>query len=380
VTVQLVRVDVSCSIWGERFDEPLADIFAVQDAIAERVMRALLLRLTGEERAGLGKRDTDNVEAYHAFLKGRYHWNRRTEESLTRAIEHFEQAIEQDTTYALAFTGLADCHLVLGGFGFASLRQSVARARAAALNAVQLDERLAEAWTSLGLVSLYSCRWPEAEQQFAKAIDLSPHYPTVHNWRACYLAGVGRPDEALAAGERALAADPLNLTWNMGVGHFCYLTRRYDQAIAQEVRTLELEPTFFLAHWILALSYEQQGHAEQALAAAEQAVMFSGRSAFMLGILGCLYGRSGRAREAKAVLAELERLKKRRHVSPQHLAFVHAGRGDRTEAFNQLEEACEQQELPLVYYLKSAPLYDDLRTDPRFAGVLRCVGVADGSS
>jgi DNA-binding winged helix-turn-helix (wHTH) protein/tetratricopeptide (TPR) repeat protein len=380
VTVQLVSVGAGCSIWGDRFDEPLADIFAVQDAIAERVLRALLVRLTGEARSGLGKRDTDNVEAYQAYLKGRYHWNRRTEEGLTRAVEHFEQAIEQDKTYAHAFTGLADCHLLLGGFGFTSLRQSVALAQAAALKAVGLDQSLAEAWTSLGLASLYSWRWSEAERQFAKAIDLSPHYPTVHNWRAAYLAAVGRPGESLAASEQALAADPLNLTWNTGVGHFCYFTRQYDRAIAQEVKTLELDPTFFLAYWILALAHDQLDRASMALAAAEQAVMFSGRSAFMLGFLGRFHARSGNVREAKAVLAELERLKKRRHVSPQYLAFVHAGRGDRTEALNQLEEACRQQELPLVYYLKSAPAYDDLRADPRFADVLQRIGVADGPS
>jgi DNA-binding winged helix-turn-helix (wHTH) protein/tetratricopeptide (TPR) repeat protein len=379
VTVQLVSLDAGCPIWGERFDEPLADIFAVQDAIAERVLRALLVRLTGEERSGPGKRDTDNVEAYQAYLKGRYHWNRRTEESLTRAVEHFEQAIEEDNTYARAFTGLADCHLVLGGFGFASLRQSVAQAEAAALKAVGLDDSIAEAWTSLGLASLYSWRWPEAERQFAKAIDLNPHYPTVHNWRACYLAAVGRPGDGLTASEQALAADPVNLTWNTGVGHFCYFTRRYDRAIAQAVKTLELDPTFFLAYWVLALSYDQRDQTDEALAAAEQAVMFSGRSAFMLGFLGRFYGRSGNAREAKAVLAELERLKKRRHVSPQYLALVHAGRGDRTEALNQLDEACRQQELPLVYYMKSAPVYDDLRADPRFADLLRRIGVADGS-
>jgi tetratricopeptide (TPR) repeat protein len=269
---------------------------------------------------------------------------------------------------------------LLGGFGFTSLRQSVALAQAAALKAVGLDQSLAEAWTSLGLASLYSWRWSEAERQFAKAIDLSPHYPTVHNWRAGYLAAVGKPDESLAASEQALAADPLNLTWNAGVGHFCYFTRQYDRAIAQEVKTLELDPTFFLAYWVLALAYDQRDQAGKALAAAEQAVMFSGRSAFMLGFLGRFHARSGNVREAKAVLTELVRLKKRRHVSPQYLAFVHAGRGDRTEALNQLEEACRQQELPLVYYLKSAPAYDDLRADPRFADVLQRIGVADGPS
>jgi TolB-like protein len=376
VTVQMVDVRTGSPLWGERLDETFADMFAVQDAIAERVADSLLVRLSRDERSRLRRPYTADSEAYHAYLRGRFHWHKRNREGLERALGHFQQAIERDPAYALAYTGLADTDLFLSGiFGATRLRDAVARARAAAARALAIDDELAEAHASLALAELFDWNWSAAEREFLRCLELNPSYASAHNWYACLLTGLGRLEEGMVAAERALHADPLSLVASMGVGHFRYFARQFERAIEQERRTLEMDSSFYQAHWVLGLSYEQIGRHEDAVAALEKASVHSGGSPVMLALLGRAFGLAGRADAAHDGLARLSEVVPGRHVSPECLALVHDGLGEADLALAHLERACDERAFWLPFYLKAAPLYDRLRSHPRFAAVLRRMGL-----
>jgi TolB-like protein/Tfp pilus assembly protein PilF len=374
VTVQLLRVQDGRQLWADKFDEKFTDIFALQDAISERVASALALQLTGSEQDRLRKRYTENAEAYQLYLRGRYFWNRRTAESLQKGIEYFTQAIEKDSRYALAHAGLADSFIILGNFGLLPPNEAYPKARAAAEQALKVDPDLAEAQVSLAFVkSLFERDWPGAEAGFRRAIELNPNYGPAHQWYGVSLAGAGRLDEAVAELKRAQQVDPLSLTINAVVGWMLYLARDYDRAIEQEKLVLEMDTNFALAHRYLGLAYEQKGMYTEAISEFQKAKSLSGARPLDAGSLGHAYAVAGRAAEARQVLKEVNERSPQVYFPALDVGLIHLALGEKDLAFEWLEKAVQERS-PWLTHLRVDPRFDPLRSDPRFTTLLNRIG------
>jgi DNA-binding winged helix-turn-helix (wHTH) protein/tetratricopeptide (TPR) repeat protein len=371
VTVQLVSVEDAAPVWGARFDERLTEVFALQDSLSARLAGALVANLSAEDKGRLSKRYTTSVEAYHLYLKGRYHLAKRTEEGLKKAEGHFQRAIALDPGFAMAHAGLADsCLLLSFFFGEGRVSESVAKARAAARRALELDDTLAEAHEVLGEAELFDWNWAEAQRALEAAIALNPGYASAYNRYAIFLAAVGRVEEGIAASRGAVEADPTSLMWNAGVAHLLYMGRRYGEAVDQALKTLEMDAGFHPAHWMLGLAYEELGRLDEAVASLERARELSGGAPLIRALLGRAHGLAGRRAEAEAALSDLEQLSAQRDVALDCFALVHTGLGQQDRALGWLERGCAERSLCVFYYLKAAPLYDRLRGDPRFTALL----------
>lgn len=368
VTVQLVPLGPGLPAWAEKFDEDLSDIFAVQDAIAERVAGVLALRLEASERKRLRRRDTENVAAYQAYVKGRYFWSRFTGPSLEKAFACFQEAAERDPSYALPHAGLADGYVILGFSGLLPPKDAWPLAAGEARRALALDESVAEAHISLGYVSLFQdWDWELAGRELERARDLSPNSPAAHQWYALYLDLLGRFEEATREVERARALDPVSLVVNTMMGLQSYLARDYDRELEQMRRTVELDPGQFLGHWGLGLALQHKGQPEEALGEHRRALELLGGSAFMKAVLARSLAVSGRGDEARAVLAEIAQASG--YLSPYQRATIHVALGERDEALACLEGAGEDRD-PWLVWIKVDPMLDDLRADPRFGALL----------
>jgi DNA-binding winged helix-turn-helix (wHTH) protein/tetratricopeptide (TPR) repeat protein len=355
--------------WAGHFDEKLTDLFAVEDSIADQVTRALTLTLTEEERQRLSRRNTENTHAYHAFLKGRFFWNKRTEDGLRKGITQFDEAIAHDSEYALAYVGLADSYNLLCAYGALPPQEGFPRARQAAERALELDEHLAEAHTSLAYATLHFYRdWALAEREFLRALSLNANYATAHQWYGGYLAARGRFDESLAEIEQAHRIDPVSLMINADIGWLSFFARQHDRAIEQLRKTLEMDPNFALAYWLLGLNKEQKGQLEEATADFRKAVSLSEDIPFALASLGHVLGRSGKRDEAAAALEELLRLSARRYVSPHSIATVYIGLGQSAEALEWLNRAADERSNWIIF-LNVDPVFDPIRDDPRFRNI-----------
>ena len=373
IRTELVDVANESQIWGAQYNRKLSDIFAVQEEIAKEISEKLRLQLTGEQKKRLTKRPTQNTEAYQHYLKGRYYWNRRTQEGVKRGLEYFQQAIEKDPGYALAYAGLADCYSLLGAGATTPLasKEAMQKAKAAALKALEMDDTLAEAHTSLAFVRFrLDWDWVEAEREFRRAIELNPDYPTAHQWYAIYLAVMRRAKEAVKEINRALDLDPLSLTINSGVGRVLHLARQYEKAIEQLRKTVELDPNFPPAHFDLALAYGQQGMHEEAIQEVQKVVPFAADHASVVAILGYTYAVSGREDEALKLLDELRGYSKQRYTSPFLMAFIYMGLGEKDQALEQLEKAYEERN-DYLPFLNAEPAFDSLRSEARFQDLLR---------
>lgn len=370
VTVQLLRVQDGQQLWADRFDEKFTDIFALQDAISERVVAALALKLTGFEQDRFTKRYTENTEAYQLYLRGRYFWNKRTGESLQKGIEYFTQAIEKDSHYSLAHAGLADSFIILGNFGLLPPNEAYPKARAAAEQALKVDPDLAEAQVSLAFVkSLFERDWPGAEAGFRRAIELNPNYGPAHQWYGVSLAGAERLDEAVAELRRAQQVDPQSLTISAVVGWMLYLARDYDKAIAQEKTVLEMDANFALAHRYLALAYEQKGMHTEAIAEFQSAKSLSGARPLDSGSLGHAYAVAGRTAEARKILKEVNDRSPHVYFPAYDIALIHVALGEKDLAFEWLEKAFQERS-PWLIHLRVDPRFDPLRSDKRFTTLL----------
>jgi DNA-binding winged helix-turn-helix (wHTH) protein/TolB-like protein len=318
VSVSVRRVRDGQQLWADRFDEQWTGIFAVQDVVSQRVAGALALALTGEEQRRLTKRYTESPEAYDAYVRGRYFWNSGTAEGFRKAIEDFQRAIALDQGYALAFTGLADSYSLLGTHGEMPMRDSHPKARTAALRALELDDQIPEAHTSLGaIITAYDWKWPEAEKHLRRALALNPDYTTGHEWYSEYLSLMARHEEAIRAAQRAREIDPVSLSANSHVGLAFYRARQYDDAIEQIQNTLELNPDLFTAHVILGLSLVQKRMYGEAIAVFQRTKVVTGSSPDSIGLLGFGHGMAGMKREARDALKELDQLSRHnRYVSP----------------------------------------------------------------
>lgn len=378
IRAELVDVKDGLQLWGEQYNRRPADILTLQEEISRKISEELRLRLTGEQQKRLTRKYTDDVEAYLLYLKGRYAWNQRTEERLRKSIEYFREAIEKDPRYALAYVGLADAHALLGGLGVGALppKETMPKAKAAAMKALEIDDTLAEAHASLGLVKWsFDWDWLGAEQELKRAIELRPSYATAHQWYALDLIAMGRLDDALGEMKRAQRFDPLSQAINMGVGWVLYLRRQYDQAIEQYRKTLDMEPTSVYAHAALGVVYEQKAMAEAAIGEIQRAMSLSGGSPEMTAALGHAYAVSGQRSKAQKILIELSRLSKRRYVPAYSIARIYIGLGRKDQAFKWLQKAYEERAEALVY-LNLDPTFDSLRSDPRFIDLVRRVGLA----
>jgi adenylate cyclase len=376
VNVQLINAENDSHLWADKYDRKLADIFAVESEVATKIAETLQAKLTGAEQHAIATRPTENNEAYQLYLKGRYFWNKLTPEGFQKAIEYFQQAIEKDPAYALAYAGLSDSYEMLGFWGVLPPQEMWPKAKAAALKALEIDETLAEAHVALGWVSFtYDWDWPAAEKHFKRALALNPSSPAAHHgWYSIYLGALGQSDDALAEAQRALDLDPVSAVSNHNVAEQLYLARRFDEAIAQCRKTLEMDPSFPLTHSLLGRAYLAKGMYRESLVELEKYLALSPGNPAALAGLAYAQARAGERNQALRVFEELRELSKQRHVPSYLFAVVYAGLGDKDQAFTWLEKAYEERDgsLPM---LKVNPSWDLLRSDPRFAELLRRVGL-----
>jgi TolB-like protein/Tfp pilus assembly protein PilF/tRNA A-37 threonylcarbamoyl transferase component Bud32 len=375
VSVRLVNVADRRAIWSETFDAVSTDVFAVEDAIAQRVAEALKPHLSTEERARLAKRGTADPSAYNAYLKGRYFWNRRTEADFRKAIVYFTQAVAADPQYSLAHSGLADCYSLLSIWGAGPPRETLGQARIAASRAVSRDDSPGEAYASAAFVRwIYDWDWDGADRAFRRAIELNPGYATAAQWYAYYLASRGRFDEAIVQIRRAQELDPLSVSIATDAGEISCWAGRYDDAIPQLKAALEMEPNFAIAHNVLGIVHLKRGRTAEALAELERAFALDG-SPRLLATLGHAYGVAGRRADARTALKRLRAFAATRYISPFQLALVHAGLGEDGDAFALLEKAREERSDNMAI-LRVYPLLERLRADPRFGELMARVNAS----
>jgi TolB-like protein/Tfp pilus assembly protein PilF len=372
ISAELVDARDNSHIWGQQYSRKASDIFALQGDLAKEMTSMLRMRLTGEDEKRMAKSYTANPEAYQDYLKGRYWWNKRSEDGVRKGIDYFQQAIAKDPAYALAYDGLADGYSVLGNYGYVPPKEAYPRAKEAVLKALQLDDTLAEAHTSLAFVMTdYDWDWPGAEREFQRAIGLNPNYAYAHALYAYHLYRIGQFDKAIAESKRALELDPLSLIGNRILGQSYYYARKYDQAIEQYRKTLELDPNFTAAHRSLGMAYVQQSNYKEGLAEMEKDLAISPGNAAALSEIGHAYAVAGRKLEAQKVLGQLDEISKQKFVTAAFMAIIYAGLEERDKAFEQLELGYKERSLGGGAIILSDPGFDPLRSDPRFADLLR---------
>jgi TolB-like protein/Flp pilus assembly protein TadD len=377
IDVELVDVADGSQLWGEQYRRQLTDLVALQGEMVREIIRRLHPRLTGEEQGRLNKGCTDNTEAYRAYLKGRYFWNKRTLEGVQTSIRYFEQALATDPNFALAYAGLADGYAYLGGTEVNALPPTEAFAKAwpAVLKALALDSGLAEAHASVANANLhYNWQWPDAEAELRRAIELNPSYETAHHWASHYWMAMGRTDSSLAASLHSLELAPFDIVLNAHLAWHYLFARQPDEALEQARKTLELDPNSSSATWLLGLAYEQRELVSQAIDQLRKAVEVSKGNPTMVASLGRTYALAGKRDQVRSLLGQLNDLSGRLYVSPYELALIHTGLEDKDQAFTHLQQAYEHRSGGLAY-LAVDPRLDGLRSDERFAELVRRVGL-----
>jgi TolB-like protein/lipoprotein NlpI len=375
IQVDLVDATSGAQLWGAEYERKLSDVLSMKQTIAREVTDKLRLKLSGEEQQRLTRRDTTNSEAYQFYLRGRYYWNKRTAEGMKKAIEQFQQAIEKDPSYALAYAGLADAYATSPGYSATPVSEVAPKARAAAARAIELDPNLAEAHASLAYMRMsFNKDSAGAEKEFQRAIELNPNYPTAHHWYALLLGNLGRFDEAKKEILRAQQLDPLSLIINRTVGNVFSWAHEYDQALEQFKKTLEIDPNFPPVHEDLAGAYSMKGRYEEALQEMNKAIALNGRLPHYVAAIACISAKSGHKLEAQKILNELLAHEKTDYVSSSDIALVYIALGDKEKAFARLEEAVNRGENTYLN-LKVGPAWDSLRSDPRFADLMRRAGL-----
>ena len=376
LTLSLSLVDslTGNSLWGEQYDRKMQDLPVLRNDIARDVAQKLRTRLSNADATNLTKNYTTNAEALRLYFYGRYFWSKRTAESTRKAIDYFEQAIEKDPNFALAYSGLADAY-VLPAAGMIP-RDAMPKAKAAALRALELDDSLAEAHTSLARVlQVYDWNWAEAEKEYKRAMELDPRYPLAHQWYGGFLERTGRQEESISQRKTAIELDPLSASPHFELGLAYYYSRDYDRAIELFQKTLEMEPGFPAAVQILVAAYMQKGQYDLALAKIKEF-----EETNVLGTAAQVYAMAGRKDDAKRALEELklryqDRRSGREYVSAITVAFVYASLGDKEEAIKWVEKGYEERAFQMQF-LKVDPRWDALRDDPRFQEILKKVGLA----
>jgi serine/threonine-protein kinase len=374
INVRLDDVQDSHRIWGEQYVRKFADVLGVQSDIAQEVSTNLRVKLTGADERQLAKRYTDNVEAYQLYLKGQYEWNKHTQEDLQKSIEYYNQALEKDPNYALAYYGLSGCYGVLGN-NYLLPNEAFPKAKAYAAKALAIDETLAEAHVAMGAVRLfYDWDWTEAEKELKRAQTLDPNNVTAHQLYGDWLEIMGRFDETKAERKRALELDPLSLAQNMVTGATFYFAGQYTEAIEQLEKTINLEPHLYPAYYLLGPAYEQKKMYREAIETYQKGMTQAERHPQLIAALGHAYALTGERDKARKTLDELREMSKRRYISPYLFAVVYVGLGDKDQAFAWLDKAY-QDRAALLIWLRVERLFDPLRDDQRFQDLLRRVGL-----
>jgi TolB-like protein/DNA-binding winged helix-turn-helix (wHTH) protein/Flp pilus assembly protein TadD len=377
VTAQLVSMKDGLPLWAQTFDAGYTDIFSLQDSISQQIVNTLALNLTGEEQKQITRRYTESIEAYEAYIKGRFWWNKRYDEAFRKAIDYFDQAIAHDANYALPYAGLADCYAIMSPYTVLSTEESYRKAKAAATKALEIDDRLAEAHTSLAhLTWMYEWEWGAAEAEFKRAIDLNPNYATAHQWYAVYLSAMGRHDEAIARAKRAYDIDSLSLPIIRDLARAYYHARKYDEAIAAYTKALELDPRHYRYNSWLELAYVQKGSYDLAVEVHLKAMKILGADAKETGTLEAAYRRSGWQAFCIKKLSLMKEHADRFYVIPYNLARSCALAGEMNQALEWLEKAYAEHSDHLVL-LKVDPIFDPLRSDRRFTYLVRRVGLPE---
>lgn len=366
INVQMIQVDTDRHLWAESYEHELHNILTLQGEVAQAVASAIQARLTPQEKHRLTRARMVLPEAYENYLKGRYFWNKRTEAGYRKAIVHFRQAIALDSSYAPAFTGLADCYNLLYDYDLLSPREAITAAKAAALKALDIDPTLADGYASLGFArARYEWDWSGAEQDFRRAIALNPNYAIAHHWYALLLAMMGRFNEAQVEIKKAQELDPLALIINANIGWLYYFARQYDPALEQLQKTLEMEPGFLSTHVKIGWVYEQKGMYPEAVAEFQKALALAGDEVNVMALFGNAYALRGEKVKARKIIDELIGQSKTRYVSPYWIAIIYASLGEKDHAFKWLDNAFQERSGGVVW-LKVEPKLDPLRSDARF--------------
>jgi TolB-like protein/Flp pilus assembly protein TadD len=368
ITAQLVSAEDGCHLWSEGYVRDVADVFAVQEEIAQSVVDRLKVSVTGISREPLIRRYTDNQRAYQSYLKGRFYWLRRYHGGLQAALEHFQQAIEEDAGYALAHAGVADAYAMIGFYSLQRPRNAFARALVAAKRALAIDPDLPEAHTSVALISLGDWDWVEATRQFTRALELDSSQAMARIYWSWLMVLQGDIAGALDQARTAQESEPLSPLVNGGVAHTFYLAKRYDEAVAECEKSLEVDPNFILAIHVNGMCRALQGRLAEAVTIGERAVSMSGGAPFYLGILGHYYARSGATDKVRQIVEQLEHLAGHRYVPPHCFAYIHAGSNEIDRALDWQAKAYDDGASPFNYL---SPLIENLHSDPRHSAELQ---------
>ena len=370
ITVQLIRALSDSHLWAETYDRKLLDTFGVESEVAQKIASSLKAKLTGFEQRAIAAQPTANPEAYQLYLKGRFFWNKRTGEDLKTALDYFQKAVAADPNYANAYAGEADACLLIPLFSAGTPKEYFPKAKAAAQHAIELDETSAEGHAALGQLLSFDLDFTGSEKEFQRAIELNPNYATAHHWYGnTFLANVGRFDEAIAEGKRAVELDPLSLIINADLGSTLMWARRFDEAIAQQRRTLALDGNFYYAHWNLGEALYYKGEVAGAIAEYEKARSLE-EDPETLGLLGQAYAKIGRKEEALKILAELNEVARRDYVRPELFAIIYIGLGDKSKAIQYLEDEYQRHDGFDFVGIRVDPRLDPLRDHPRFKQLL----------
>jgi serine/threonine-protein kinase len=375
INVELVNARDKTQIWGDQYDRKAADLLAVQREIAREITTNLRLKFSGADEKRVAKQYTEDPEAYQLYLKGRFYWNKRTGDAARKSIEYFQEAIDKDPNYALAYAGLADAYQLLNIFADRSPQEAFPKSKETASKALQLDPTLAEAHASLAsILFFYDRDFPGAEREFRRAIELNPNYATAHHWYGVtYLAHMQRFDEAIAEVKKALELDPISIVINCDLGNTYIQARQYDNAIEQLRKTIEMDQSFYIAHNQLGMAYRMKGDFPAAIAEYQKARQLND-DPFVLALLGNVYAVSGRKDEALKIVDQLKQLSQQRYVWSYGFALIYAGLGDKDQAFQWLEKSYQDHEARITR-LKVDPDFDSLRSDPRYADLVRRIGL-----
>ena len=368
--VELIDAQKDTVLWKGDYNRSMTNVVALQSEIARDVSAKLKTKLSGADEAKVTKTSTADPEAYQAYLKGRFYWNRRTTENIKKAIVQFKAATDRDPNYALAYVGLADCYAVLGEYAGTPTAESAPQAKIYADRAIALDDRLAEPHATLGIVHDQLWQWADAEREYKRAIELNPNYATAYHWYSIYLKGKGRNDEAAVAIRKAREIDPLSSVIGVNITRLYQLQNNHDAAIENTLKMIELDPGFSASYEFLGLSYLKQGRNAEALASIEKGVESSNRASVALCNLGYAYGITGKRPEAVAIIKELEEKYARKEANGRHIAGVYAGLGENDKAFEWLEKDFRSRNGELINIRWAIP-YDSLRDDPRYKDLLK---------
>ena len=376
ISVELIEARTKGHLWGRSYTRPLADLLDIQREICQDVNERLRAGLSGERRRRIADQHTDNREAYRLYLMGRNAWGRRTPDDVKKSIEHFNDAIKLDPTYALAYVGLSDAYTTLGvTLPVVPPGDVMPQAKAAAEQALRYDETLADAHTSLAVVLMtYDWDWDGAEREFKRAIELNPNSPSAHNWYAYYLIAMARFDEAEAEAESARRLDPLSLFFNANKARIFFYARQYDRTIEHSLKILGTNPKFHNAHFMLGLAYAKKGDYGRAVEAFQTVQTLAGDNPLWDAMLGYTYAKAGRGEDALKLLAGLKERARNGYVTPMYMAIICAGLGDKDQTFAWLEKAVDERAGILVYF-RNEPVFEELSADVRFARLLGRIGL-----